>query len=532
MPGTGFCGKVIAHFRDTGTGIAVVSCPGQITPIKWPSPITRRLACALTIPLIPGLPGPVFALLILSLSLSDAAPVGITSASYSKKSGELTVKTVVRSAESHVLFLMHSQGGVLGQTAQKEKTFRLPLSRISEVPCRVHAVGGDVRITKTVAGAPSICKKVPLCRITKPKASLHASFNQPVEFTAKATLKDKKAGPLRQEWDFGGGAMGEAIRGTTPETYLRPAKLKTTVKFVRDNSRYRVRFTVWDTKQRYCEDSVELAIGTPPDEAPSFQADLGAVRSLAQISQQIAPVSAAPTLGRAGDWVVLPFQDWTMQTTTEAKTMPNLYIPLGPPVNNINAVVYEKARQPKVVDSSGAELFYAAASNPADPVGADSINSTSQNWPVGMPLQQATIQITAATCRVSPTLTGQMTHSPSAVSSPPVTTSPPAFYRSPTSTMPAGSTRRRCSASKPVRPANSLHLRSSVSPLPPAATCIAGNAMPKAEWLPTRTFPRTPWTIRRSYTKPRRARAYSTRSTPPSSIPQFPTPRENTTRRG
>ncbi|MCA9774724.1 MAG: hypothetical protein KC466_20055, partial [Myxococcales bacterium] len=66
-----------------------------------------------------------------------------------------------------------------------------------------------------------------------------------------------------------------------------------------------------------------------------------------------------------------------------------------PPFNTLNAEVVERGstggNKPRRLGPAEVELRYSAASNPNDPVGPDSINSTSQNFPVGATVENATL---------------------------------------------------------------------------------------------------------------------------------------------
>jgi len=307
----------------------------------------------------------------------------------------LTVKGKLKQGSATSVDLYDGSGRLLGQAAVDAKhRFKLARTDLArpESLCTVQAEAGEATASVAVKGRPKVCAKTPSCQIISPLGSVHAAANTDVSFRGQAALNDPEAGPLKMEWDFGGGSMGQTVPGTTPTLYLRPTGTDAKVQFIRDNGRYRVRFMAWDKQQRFCEDSVEVVVGNPPDTDPGFGAALPAIQSMAQASQQSAPASGSQMQGKADDWVVLPYQDWTMQTASDAKTMPNITNPLGPPVTNINALVYQKARKPVIVDANTAALFYSSASNPVDPVGPDSINTTSQNWPVGAPLLQATVQ--------------------------------------------------------------------------------------------------------------------------------------------
>ncbi|MDD2769477.1 MAG: Ig domain-containing protein [Methylococcus sp.] len=183
-------------------------------------------------------------------------------------------------------------------------------------------------------------------------------------FSGQAVLKDKTAGPLTYLWDFGGGVFENS----------HPQSLSGQVSFVRDNSTYRVRFSATDRHQRRCEAAVEVQVGTPPD------------TGLAKVPERDAPLRGSGVKPESA-YVVLPFQDLSMQETNDTKTTPALFLPSNRVRANIQAYLIKKggvgANKPQILfDQDRYQLQYSAASNPLDPVGAESINSTSQNWPV------------------------------------------------------------------------------------------------------------------------------------------------------
>lgn len=245
--------------------------------------------------------------------------------------------------------------------------------------------------TTTVEAAPN---KAPICKILSPKSKAKLTANQDISFSAKATLKDSKAGPLTYEWDFAGGVFGELIPNSNPPAYKRPTDKTATVQFVRDNASYRVRFSATDTQKRRCEAAIDVVVGNPPQGLPN-------VSAMVNESQKNAPKLAGQLAGKEGDIVVLPYPELTMQAHTDARYQQDLYTPASPgPYNTLNAMVYKKDRKPIQMTSESISLRYNAASNKLDPVGPASINSTSQNYPgaapgsLAAPLQDALIQKT------------------------------------------------------------------------------------------------------------------------------------------
>ena len=321
--------------------------------------------------------GPSLAILmLLGLGVGTAAaatnPLSISSAVFSKTTNKLVVKANLKGAATGKLLLLHGEGGILAEAAATaSQTFSIPKASLGQTPCTVEVRVGDYSASKAVSGASAECGKIPTCKITSPVAATGLMVNTPVTFAAQAKLKDSKAGPLKYEWDFAGGAMGH------------PTTLSAQVKFIRSNSHYRVRFSATDTQGRRCESALNVTVGSPPNNLP------------AKVSEQAAPLRGSELAGTAGDLVVIPYQEWSMQHEGDMKSVTNGYMTFVPIVNNMRAYAFEKARLPLFLGDDKVELRYSAASNPFDPVGADSINSTSRNWPLNaMSFDMATVQKT------------------------------------------------------------------------------------------------------------------------------------------
>jgi hypothetical protein len=315
-------------------------------------------------------------LAVLSVNLAHAAAkpsLTIKSAAYNKKTASLVVKTT-GNAGGGLLSLIHSQGGVLGQSSDSEHIFTIPQAQLGEIPCQVEARVGEQKISKAVAGASAECKKVPICKLLTPASNISVNANTPTRFEAQVTLKDKKAAPLTIEWDFAGGAMGHPYEKLLKDGKpITNGKVSTEASFIRDNSSYHVRFTAHDNLGRRCEAGVNVVVGQIPSDLPN-------IKPLAEAAQQSAPKRAS---GLGGDKVVIPFERRSMQNSHDSALLPRAPLVYAPQFNTIQAYVYEKGLQPKLVNNEQVELTYAAASNPADPVGPNSINSTSQSWPIG-----------------------------------------------------------------------------------------------------------------------------------------------------
>lgn len=284
--------------------------------------------------------------------------------------GKLSNATTGASVELYGL-----DGRLLGTpTLSNKGVFSLTLNKdqLPEIPCSIRAKSGDIDVFKNVIGAPKSCLKAPQCSITMPLEGAELTVNQATNFKAAVKLSDKKTTITSQEWDFAGGAMQkEAFRKSGAET---------SATFIRDNSHYRVRYIATDSKGRRCEDAVTVAVGNPPTDLP------------AKVGEQPASKLGAELDGVKGDLVVLTGPEWSMQHLSDARVNPNLYSSFSPLNNTLNAYVYKKDLKPVLLSTDTISIQYSAASNPSDPVGASSINSTSQNWPLNSTFNEATIR--------------------------------------------------------------------------------------------------------------------------------------------
>ncbi|NJD05628.1 MAG: cytochrome C [Methylococcaceae bacterium] len=313
--------------------------------------------------------------------------------------GQLTIHGRLKNAPAgSSVDLLDVNGKILGTAPAPTFSVTLAAADLASIPCTIRAQWGALEAQKPVAGAPKNCGKTPSCKILEPRGEVQIALNQAVSFKGQAKLRDRQAKPLKLEWDFAGGVLGEEDSGVEPAVYRRSTGSKATVKFIRDNSRYRVRFAAIDGQRRYCEDSIEVVVGNPASDQADFPA---------KVTEQ-EPAGLGEQLDSAqGKLVVLPYEDWTFQNASDMKLIPGGYSGFNPVVNSLRAVVYAKDKKPPVVGDNAVNtgdaavgLRYSAGSNPSDPAGRGSINSTSQNWPLaqngkaGVTLKDALIQKT------------------------------------------------------------------------------------------------------------------------------------------
>ncbi|WP_150050575.1 cytochrome c3 family protein [Methylomonas rhizoryzae] len=341
-------------------------------------------------------------LLLFCAGIQATPKLTVSSAVISKKTGSLTVKGQFSLGkgdsmpQDSELQLLHGEGGALGDgsgsslfslatdgKSRKQKfSFSVPKQQLADKPCTVTVVGAELSASKKVAGAPKDCGLTPVCKIVTPslpKGGEFASYTagQLVNFVGSAKLKNKKAAPLSYEWDFSGGAVGETMERGNGLFYRdgHPDTASANVTFVRDNSYYRARFAATDAAGRRCEAAITVKVGEPPNPPDS-------VIAMAAASAKTAPLRGSELDGAGDDVVVIPFEQWSMSHDSDIKSIRNAYMPYNPLVTSMNAYAYKKALKPESLGKDAVELRYAAASNPQDPVGRYSINTTSRNYPV------------------------------------------------------------------------------------------------------------------------------------------------------
>ncbi|MDJ0786887.1 MAG: PKD domain-containing protein [Myxococcota bacterium] len=238
------------------------------------------------------------------------------------------------------------------------------------VPCVIDASSaGEVTDHRAVEDAPSDCatgptEVDPLCRIALPAADLRGteaiSPGSIVFFSSEAS--DPSGRELFFGWDFAGGADA---RSSAPE----PGPIV----FDAEGS-FRITLTVTTATGGRCTAERRVDVGPLPTGLPG------------SVPQQ-------PGAGEAGagdgDHVVLAWNDLGMHCADLGSDPFSIL----PPFNTLNAQAIRRgsvgSTRPRLLDGSEAELLYSAASNPDDPVGPGSINSTAQNFPVGARVEDA-----------------------------------------------------------------------------------------------------------------------------------------------
>jgi hypothetical protein len=312
---------------------------------------------------------------------------------WSPEQQQLTVQGRLKNADGPVE-LFDLNGVSLGTASAGAFTFNIPFAQLGAVPCGVKVQAGTLETVKRVDGTPAKrCHQAPQCQITSPAKTLKVKAGQVVQFAGAAQFANPEA-QVKYEWDFGGGAMGESTaRNDAMDSYKRPDTLATSTRFVRDNSRYRIRFSARDenlattpkeSAEYRCEAVLDVIVGKPPIAPPG-------VAPMAKTAQADMPKlekdqNGNPS-GQRGSLVVLPYENLSMQCGQDARITPSSFVSDEFRYPALNAVAYRRDLKPPVV--SDLKLRYSAASNPKDPAGPGSINSTSQNWPLGSDIHAA-----------------------------------------------------------------------------------------------------------------------------------------------
>ena len=227
----------------------------------------------------------------------------------------------------------------------------------------------SVGIVSLVAGRPA--EATPLCRILPPPGPIEIGV--PVVFRGVARGDAQEL--LDYAWHFGG-----AVDSTVLGTAISGEPFGNTVVFDNGGQAFTVTLTVTDAAGERGSCFEKVLVGAAPD---------GGGRP--PVPERPEPVD--PLLQ---DHALLAFNDLGMHCAD----LGSVPFTILPPFNTVNAQLFERGVRPVLLDDGGVHLQYSAASNPNDPVVFDpdaeppSINSTSRNFPVGAPAEDAEIRKT------------------------------------------------------------------------------------------------------------------------------------------
>lgn len=221
-------------------------------------------------------------------------------------------------------------------------------------PCNIIAQAGNTKVTAKVAGAAKTCAKAALlCSANANNLNIQEGGN----VTLNATAKGK--GALIGAWDIGDGLPHPELSNLKPNK--KGVFTAQTISYSLPG-RYPLNFLVKDSNDNQCSQSLVVSV------APILPAGLPD-----KVPEQDKPLKAS---GMSGEYVVMPFNEKSEVGVSQLGLPYSAYIA----TQGINAQVFLKDPKKPIPQALGdIEVFYSAASNPTDPVGADSINSTSQN---------------------------------------------------------------------------------------------------------------------------------------------------------
>ena len=304
---------------------------------------------------------------------ADSLEVTIGSAEYNSERGELNVAvSLARKSRQTVELFNEETGSLLDSKTTRGTEVRFRVRRLfgDAVPCIVRAESAGQFDVRSVDGVPAGCgdppppptgNSPPDCRIVAPAEAVSINVGQTVFFEGEGS--DPDGDELAWSWDFGGGSDSPRPDVAVPGDVV----------FDHEGA-YNVVMTVADGAGGSCSDQVSVSVGAPPQELPE------------KVAEQPAPGTSG---AGDGDHVVLAFNDLGMHCA-DLGAYPFSILPL---FNVVNAQVVRRGRVPELLEAGdGVTLRYSAASNPNDPVGPDSINSTSQNFPAGAPADAATVR--------------------------------------------------------------------------------------------------------------------------------------------
>ena len=225
----------------------------------------------------------------------------------------------------------------------------------ASAPCNIIAKVGNAKVSAKVTGSAKTCAATAvLC--TASANNLNISAGGSINLTATAKGKGKLTGA----WDAGDGKSHDGLTNLSPNK--KGVFDSQTITYAHAG-RYPLSFVVEDSAGNQC--TQELVVSVAPAAVPGLPG---------KVSEQTPPQKAS---GMSGQYVALPFNEKSEVGVSQIGLPYSPYIP----TQGLNAQVFLKDAKKPIPQALGdVQVYYSAASNPTDPVGSDSINSTSQNW--------------------------------------------------------------------------------------------------------------------------------------------------------
>ncbi len=266
--------------------------------------------------------------------------------SYSGKIKGAPIGTEVSLYDAESGILLHSM------PTDPKNSFKYSIPMDTPI-CNVKISAGGAMSNLKVTGAPKAnCKTSMICDL-KAASSISASANQPVTLNGSVLFSGKTK--PKMTFTFGDGKTDENPASNKVKGGLRASSSH---QFTQADS-YAIKFSA-SLGEKRCEDSLVMSVAPQINQHP------------VKVSEAFGRPSNAS--GMNGEYSVIPFSDRGDVGT--ANVAPNQY----QQTQALNAIVYKKdPKKPQELTLGDSQVTYSAASNPNDPVGSDSINSTSQN---------------------------------------------------------------------------------------------------------------------------------------------------------
>ena len=299
-----------------------------------------------------------------------AAPITAI-AKYDKKLAKVVVsgKTAASiSAGAGVsVYDLASQTLLYSAVTDAKRAFSIKLLGATAIPCMVRVEASDpktnavskinVKVAAPSCGLPALDCAIINPATKKPAVDQMIYEGGTVAYTASTPKLKKNETAATQVWDMGDGHPNPTAEKVSSGYEFEHA------------GQYRVTVVLKDAQGKSCTDDVLVSVA-PKGSFP------------AKVPEQAKPQVKSAMPGAMGTndenaYVVLPFEESAMMSGTVINEPYNAY----PSFNGLNAQVYQKIKQkPALVNASTLDVYYSAASNDKDPVGSDSITSTSQNY--------------------------------------------------------------------------------------------------------------------------------------------------------
>ena len=309
---------------------------------------------------------PVIAAMTVAPSLIHAAvaPPITATAKYDATVGKVVVdgKTTTAIGAGSRVSVYDASSHIVLYTANTNTSnmFSMQLLSATTIPCLVRVEvtnakdNSQSQLLLPVAGADKSCTTtaaVPACAIVKPTMDTEITAGSSVSFDSSKVKGDYL-------WTVSDGS--DDVKQSSFNHQFTSA------------GKYRVILKVTDGANQ-CMDDLFVSVIPPAGTNPNGKVK---EQTAPSVAESMYKVNGTKVANDAGAYVVLPFEETGMQGGSQIHLPYNVMIPY----NSLNAQVLQKVEhKPVFIESNSVDVVYSAASNPKDPAGKNSINSTSQN---------------------------------------------------------------------------------------------------------------------------------------------------------